>query len=203
LKSYDYSRAGAYFITVCTQDRACVLGEIVNGEMRLNDMGEIAVSVWRAIPEHFPGVATDEFVVMPNHIHGIVAVADTPVEATHASPLPALRERASGPSQRSIGAIVGSFKSAAAKRINESRGTAGVSVWQCNYYEHVIRNDDALNRARQYIIDNPAQWTMDRENPVADRHGAVGTNGACRGDACVAPTGTAVCDKSGAMGNGS
>jgi REP element-mobilizing transposase RayT len=175
LKSYDYSLAGAYFITVCTQDRACSLGEIVNGEMRLNDAGEIAVSVWREISEHFPSVATDEFVVMPNHIHGILVVADASVRATHASPLPALRGRASGPSQRSIGAIVGSFKSAAAKRINESRGTVGVSVWQRNYYEHVIRGDDALNRVRQYIIDNPAQWAMDRENPEANRHGTDGT----------------------------
>jgi REP element-mobilizing transposase RayT len=172
LKNYDYSQAGAYFITVCTQEHACLLGEIVNGEMRLNDMGEIVASVWRSIPEHFPNAITDEFVVMPNHIHGIVAIADAPVGATHAS-----QECASGPSRRSIGAIIGSFKSAVTKRINESRSAVGVSVWQRNYHEHVIRNDNALNHVRQYIIDNPAQWAMDRENPEVNRHGSAGENG--------------------------
>ncbi|MDR1277062.1 MAG: transposase [Candidatus Accumulibacter sp.] len=210
MKSYDYSRAGAYFITVCTQDRACSLGEIVNGEMRLNDMGEIVVSVWRAISKHFPNVTTDEFIVMPNHIHGIVVIADASVGATHASPLHAsplhasplhaLRGRTSGPSRGSIGAIIGSFKSAVAKRVNESRGVMGVSVWQRNYYENVIRNDDALNHARQYIIDNPAQWAMDRENPEVNKHGAIGADVGARHASPLRDA--VVCDKLEALGHG-
>jgi REP element-mobilizing transposase RayT len=205
LKSYDYSRAGAYFITICTQDRACFLGKVVNDEMRLNDMGEIASSVWWATPEHFPNVTMDEFVVMPNHIHGIVVIADAS-RATHASPLHALQGRTSGPSRGSIGTIIGSFKSAVTKRIHELRSVVGTSIWQRNYYEHVIRNDDTLNRARQYIIDNPAQWAMDRENPEANRHGAVGANGTGVTDTAIGAVGathasplldTAVCSKLG------
>jgi len=112
----------------------------------------------------------DAFVIMPNHMHGIVALVDSgTVGATHASPLPddASPGRPRGPKRQSIAYIIGSFKSAATKRINAVRGTPGVPVWQRNYYEHIIRDDESLNHIRQYILDNPAQWALDRENPAA------------------------------------
>ena len=163
LKSYDYSQAGAYFITICAHDRACVFGDIVDNQMRLSDAGRMATECWEEIPRHFPGVALDAFVVMPNHVHGIWVIADN-VGATHASP------QHCGPKSRSIAAIVGSFKSSVTKRINEIRRTPGVSVWQRNYYEHIVRNYESMNRIREYIINNPLQWAYDRENPVWATH---------------------------------
>lgn len=166
LKGHDYSQPGAYFVTVCTQDRACLFGEVTDGEMRLNPAGQLVERGWCAIPDHFPLARLDSFVVMPNHVHGIIVLSN--VRATHASPPrdPAPPGRPRGPQRHSIGAIVGSFKSAVTKNINASRGTPGAPVWQRNYYEHVVRDEGSLNRIRQYILDNPAQWAMDRDNPL-------------------------------------
>ena len=166
LPRFDYTQQGAYFVTVCTRNRSCLFGEIVNGEMRLNDIGRVAHRMWEEIPTHFPQVGIDAWVVMPNHIHGVIVIAGPPVEATHASPL----QRPAGPPKRSIGAIVGSYKSAVSKRINAMRGTPGAPVWQRNYYDHIIRNEAALNRIRQYIADNPARWAEDPENPARQSH---------------------------------
>jgi putative transposase len=170
LEGYDYAQPGAYFITICTQDRVCLFGDIVDGVMRLNQTGEIVRQCWMAIPEHFPHAMLDEFVVMPNHVHGIIVVGEMPnVGATHASPLPLAppRVRPHGPHRQSVGSIVGSFKSAATRRMNEYRGTSGTTVWQRNYYEHIIRTEDSLDRIRRYIAENPARWAVDRENPFA------------------------------------
>ena len=176
LKGYDYTRAGAYFVTICTKDRACLFGDVSDGVMRLNQMGQIVWQCWLAIPDHFPHVLLDEFVVMPNHVHGIIVIMAThivgarhAVGATHASPLQNddTPTRPRGPQRQSVASIVGSFKSAATKRINEQRGTPGAPVWQRNYYEHIIRDDESLNRIRQYIAENPLHWYLDRENPNA------------------------------------
>jgi len=163
LPEYDYAQPGAYFITACAHDRACLFGDIVGTDMRLNEWGEIAAECWRAIPDHFEHVTLDEYVIMPNHVHGILVIEDDwagNVRATHASPVPPR-----GPQPRSIGAIVGSFKSATARRINDLRGTPDTRVWHRNYYEHVIRSEESLRQIRQYIADNPIHWADDRENP--------------------------------------
>jgi len=176
LKGYDYTRAGAYFVTICTKDRACLFGDVAAGVMRLNQMGHIVRQCWLAIPDHVPHVLLDEFVVMPNHVHGIIVIVSTDtVGATHASPpqhaSPLQNHdtptRPRGPQRQSVGSIVGSFKSAATKRINEQRGTPGAPVWQRDYFEHIIRNDESLNRIREYILNNTLQWALDRENPLA------------------------------------
>jgi len=174
LAGYDYSWAGAYFVTICAHDRICQFGDIMNGEMRLNDAGRIVERCWREIPAHFPHVELDEFVIMPNHIHGILVITNTLgtndniVGATHASPLQQTN-RPCGPKSRSIAAIVGSFKSAVTKRINEMRGAPGEAVWQRNYYEHIIRDDESLNRIREYIMTNTIRWEEDEENPNGKR----------------------------------
>jgi REP element-mobilizing transposase RayT len=181
LKGYDYAQAGAYFVTICTQGRVCLFGEVEDGEMRLNEFGEMVRGCWLAIPDHFPHVALDAFVIMPNHVHGIVWIVDATTDAvgnvgathaspvqTHASPLPSSPQpsvRPRGPQRRSIGAVVGSFKSATARCINADRKTPGTPVWQRNYYEHVIRNEASLDGIRAYIVNNPLQWALDRENP--------------------------------------
>jgi len=183
LKGYDYTQAGAYFVTICTKDRACLFGDVADGVMRLNQMGHIVRQCWLAIPNHVPHVLLDEFVVMPNHVHGIIVIMPThDVGATHASPLQNddTPTRPRGPQPRSVASIVGSFKSAAAKRINEHRGTPGAPIWQRNYYEHIIRDDESLNLIRNYIADNPLRWQIDAENPntisVDDRWNASVVN---------------------------
>jgi len=161
LRDYDYSLAGAYFITICTKNRECLLGDVVDGEMRVNEYGRIVETCWNEIPLHFPDTEIDQFAIMPNHVHGIIFISNI-VGATHASPL----RNTSGPKSRSIGAIVGSFKSAVAKRINELRNTHGVPVWQRNYYDHIIRDEDNMNQIREYIINNPLKCAEDEENPL-------------------------------------
>ena len=161
LQDYDYTRAGAYFITIVTQDRKCMFGEIVDGEMRPNDWGQIVQDEWDNSREIRREIELDVFIVMPNHIHGVVVIADGSGRATGRSPLQ------SGPSRQSLGAFVGGFKAVVTKRINALSGLPGKPVWQRNYFEHVIRNEDSLNRIRQYILDNPMRWEFDRDNPAS------------------------------------
>ena len=168
LQDYDYSQCGAYFITVCTQERGLLFGEITDGAMQLSCAGRQVELCWLDIPNHFPYVELDSFVVMPNHVHGIVVVGGSPVGAKNLSPLHKTNkstQRPVGAPAKSLGSIVHGFKIGVT---NWFRGNTNVRiVWQRNYYEHVIRNEESLNRIRQYIVDNPARWEFDRENPVA------------------------------------
>jgi putative transposase len=167
---------------MCTHQREDLFGEIVEGVMRLNEFGHIVVECWEAIPRHFPHVECDAFVVMPNHIHGIVVIvdapkpgnstSDVPVGAQHAAPLQTTNRSNSRPNVApgSLGAIVRSFKSAVTKRTNRLRQVEGAPVWQRNYYERIIRNERELNAYRDYILNNPAQWEFDRDNlPIDER----------------------------------
>lgn len=169
LRGYDYTQAGAYFITICTHTRECLLGEVVNDEMRPNEYGNIVRFQWNEIPVHFSDVGTASFVVMPNHIHGIIVLTDacrggvtppnrvTTLDKTGTEPVP-LRKR-------TLGQIVAYFKYQTTKSINQIRSTPGAHVWQRNYYEHVIRNQTDLEEIREYIVNNPLKWDLDRENP--------------------------------------
>ena len=161
LKNYDYSQAGAYFVTTVTRTRACVFGEVVNGEMQLNDFGRIVQTVWNELPNHYSGMECDAFVVIPNHVHGIVVLNDLPVGAGF-KPAPTR----TGINHR-LAEIVRAFKTFSSRRVNDLRKTQGLPLWQRNYFEHVIHNEESLNRIRQYILDNPARWDFDRENPRA------------------------------------
>lgn len=190
LQSYDYRTAGAYFVTICTFQKEPILADVIDGEARLTPQGNVVQECWNEIPQHFPNVELDMFVAMPNHLHGIIMIHDS-VGATHASPdvkttgdvgarhaspdnatadqTRARHDRAthasplhqSGPPKRSVGAIIGSFKSACTKRINGLRNTPGLPLWQRNYHERVIRNDEELNALRDYIQCNPARWEED------------------------------------------
>ncbi len=194
LAHHDYSSPGAYFVTVCTHNRQCLFGEIVDAKMRPNAFGRIVRSVWDELPRHYPGVELDTFVVMPNHVHGIVVITTREndvthlvrhdndvgfVGAIHELPLRQQRRR-TGQWQPEgfrahrrpmlLGRIVGQFKMTTAKAINLSRGTTGVRVWQRNYYEHAIRDVRDMLRIRAYILANPARWVRDPENaPSIDR----------------------------------
>ncbi len=181
LNGYDYTQTGAYFVTVCMQNHECLFGEITDGQMVLNDTGRIVNDCWNNIPVHFPHVELDEFIIMPNHVHGIFVIVGANVGATHvdvthidvmhvgathASPLQQTSTPC-GPKRHSVGAIVGSFKSAVTKRTNEIQNTPGAKLWQRNYYEHIIRDENNMNRIREYIMNNPLKWESDRENPKA------------------------------------
>ena len=182
LKGYDYSQAGAYFITICTQDRACLFGKVVNGEMRLNDAGRMVLAEWNMLPERFPHVVLDAFVVMPNHVHGIVVITNPATDDT-ATTAPTIVGTGlvpvpnAGATTRvaptvgdivapTVGDIVGAFKSRVTVEYIRGVKTSGWPpfrgrLWQRNYYEHIIRTDDALGRIRAYILNNPARWETD------------------------------------------
>jgi len=173
LREYDYSQAGAYHITVCTRDRECLFGGIADGQMQVSEAGQIVEDVWCALPKFYPSVELDAFVVMPNHVHGIIVIRNG-VGAIHESPLRS-KSSASPPVDHRrtmlLSKIIGRFKMVSAKEINVRRRTPGQPRWQRNYYDHIIRDEEALRRIRQYITDNPAQWEFDRENPVASTPG--------------------------------
>jgi len=177
LKGYDYSKAGAYFVTICAQNRECLLGDIVDGETRLNDAGKMVKRCWGEIPTHFPHVELDEFIVMPNHMHGIIVIC--PTGRGMACRAPTQRQFAK-PIAGSLSTIIGSFKSATTRQINHIRNTPGHHVWQRNYYERIIRSEEEMDRIRTYIIDNPVKWAGDEDNPVNIANG--------RGMVCHAPT---------------
>src|SRR3990170_4846715 len=173
LPAYDYAEAGAYFVTICTQNRECVFGEVVQGRMISNGPGQMVESVWHQLPQHYPGVEVDAFVVMPNHVHGIIILAGAGPRACPDDPG---RPQGEGQPQGvaptkslSLPHVVHRFKSLTTARYrigvlqNGWRPFPG-RLWQRNYHEHIIRNEEELNHIRQYIIDNPSHWERDEEN---------------------------------------
>ena len=190
LKGYDYARPGWYFVTVCVQDTQHLLGEVVDGEMNLNEAGQIVRRAWRNLPSRFPSVLLDEHVVMPNHFHGIIHIvgaglAPPKQSKVGAGPAP--------PKQSNVGAglappregdagiaptakvtasraptlvdTVRVFKSTAARAVNVLLQRQGRRLWQRDYFEHIIRSDRELEIIREYIRTNPQRWATDPENP--------------------------------------
>ncbi|ABK98893.1 transposase [Pelobacter propionicus] len=155
LQGYDYTQAGAYFVTVCARNRECLFGGIVNGDMRLNDAGRIVADSWEWLAEQYDHVSLDEYVVMPNHAHGIIVITDDCRGGSRTAPTGI---------RKPIGRLVGAFKTVSTKGINELCETAGRKLWQRNYWEHIVRNEPELNRIREYIHNNPAQWELDSLN---------------------------------------
>lgn len=178
LRGYDYSQNGAYFITICVQDRKPLFGQIVNGEMQLNPFGVIARDEWLKTSEMRKNIEMDEFVIMPNHIHGIIVIDDFDSARTgtlQRAPTSAARaptentpatEQFGKPTSNTIPTIIRGYKGAVTKQINTLQINAGVynmpeRIWQKNYYEHVIRNEASLNKIREYIMSNPRNWIED------------------------------------------
>ncbi len=171
LQDYDYSQPGVYFVTVCTKDRKCLFGTIQNGEMKLNNMGDTIMDAWINLPRRFSNIEMDYFVIMPNHIHGIIRIVGAGL------PRPAQPNASSGAETAplpyaTLGQMIAFFKYASTKQINALRQMPGRSMWQRNYYEHIIRSESKLNQIRQYILGNPTQWDQDENNlfhrPVVD-----------------------------------
>lgn len=163
LKGYDYSQDGLYFITLCTFDRKCFFGYIENSKMILNAAGNIAEQCWTDIPNHFPQVILHDYVIMPNHIHGIVEIVGanqySPAIAKNISPEAAKNiSPLRGPSQ-TIGSVVRGFKIGVTKWMRQN--TDIQNIWQRNYYEHIIRDHNSFKNISNYIINNPSKWEQD------------------------------------------
>lgn len=190
LKGYDYSMPGAYFVTICAQDRNCLFGKVENGQMRLNDMGQMVDIWWRKIFDRYNNISADEYIIMPNHIHGIINIVgaipcnrpvnnvknETAIHDDRGENMVLRRgENMVSPLRISntyagLGQYVSWFKRMSTTEYiqhvkNDNWQPFDKRIWQRNYYEHVIRNDAELNRIRQYIIENPLKWDMDSEHP--------------------------------------
>jgi REP element-mobilizing transposase RayT len=181
LREYDYSRRGAYFVTICTQNRECLFGNIQHNEMVLNQAGEMAYKTCNNLSIKCPGIEIDEFIIMPNHVHGIIIIVGAPLvgalsvesrmDVNDRAGIRPNRRAGTRPAPTSLGDVVGIFKSISthqyAINVNANNWPAFPGkLWQRNYYERIIRNDDELNRIREYISNNPLHWDNDENNPA-------------------------------------
>lgn len=173
LKGYDYSQAGGYYVTIVAWRRECLFGEVVNKEMVLSKFGLIAKQQWEKLPKRFPNIELGAYMIMPNHMHGIIEIIDgrgtagnlnnIDGESSRRAPT---NEQFQKPVTGSIPTIIRSYKSAVSYRINLMRRTESVPVWQRNYYEHIIRDEKDLQNKTDYIDANPLLWEEDDENPI-------------------------------------
>ena len=181
LRGYDYSQAGAYFVTICTKSKEYLFGDVVEGGMRLNEVGKMVQMIWDELPKYYQGVAINAFQIMPNHVHGIIILKHQNFSVgagPRACPKNAAGPRACSSTGQpqgvaptiSLSDVVHRFKSLTTTRYRQVVKNYGLPLfhgqfWQRNYYEHIIRNDVELNRIREYIQNNPFKWHLDRENP--------------------------------------
>jgi putative transposase len=164
LSGYDYRQQGVYFVTLCTQEKLCLFGQISDSTMRLNQYGIIADSVWQEIPLHYPDINNSIFIVMPNHIHGLISFQEFKRAGfvnRWGKPAPTR--------PFTLSEIVRAFKTYSSRRINQLRNTPGVHIWQRGYYEHIIQSEQEYHQIGEYILFNPAKWESDRENPNVNR----------------------------------
>jgi len=147
---YDYSQPGAYFVTVCVKDRKCLFGRIESGVMHPSPLGFFIGDQWRGIPSHYDNVRLDAWVVMPNHLHGILLIMKPRADQLRMA--------------KSLSSVLGGFK-AGFSREGKQLGLLSGTVLQPRFFDHIIRHERALGRIREYIRGNPAQWTLDKEDP--------------------------------------
>ena len=169
LQSWDYGWNGAYFVTICTQNREHFFGKIIDGKMQLSEIGFFADKYWLEIPQHFPFVKLGDFVVMPNHVHGIIIIDKTNddgdvVDAQNFAHLQSPKSSSTkknkfGPQSKNLASIIRGYKIGVtknAKKINP------MWQWQSRYYDHIIRDEGSYNRISEYIINNPKKWAADK-----------------------------------------
>lgn len=165
LPGHDYATPGAYFLTLCTHQRACIFGRVEKGEMQLSQFGEIVQGHWSKLPKHHAHLRLDAFIVMPNHLHGILILENGWGGAIAPETNQITNPQSSNSSKlrkcHAISEIVRGFKTFSAKRINEIRQTPGIPVWQRNFYDRIIRDDAGLQKVRAYITQNPKVWEQD------------------------------------------
>jgi len=165
LQNRDYSAPGYYYVTICTYNKINYFGDIKNGEMRLSDVGDIADEYWLRIPEHYPFVGLDAYVVMPNHIHGIVIIPGG-VETQHFASRDNQYRNKFGPQSNNLSSIIRGYKVGVKKwAVLNDVGF----VWQPRFYDHIIRKDRSLDSIRKYILENPLRWDKDEENIIVKK----------------------------------
>lgn len=187
LKGYDYTQAGAYFVTLVAWQRECLFGSMRNDRVVLSDMGKTVTNYWLRLPKTF-NIQLDEWVIMPNHLHGIIVIEhnsrDDASSDNYEYKVKATWSDSSlhpiGTTHGSLGAILQNFKSVSTRKINQIQGTPGVPIWQRNYYERIIRDEEEWGRIRLYIQENPARWMGDVEH---DGWGMWSGEFKCRGEA--------------------
>lgn len=175
LRGYDYADGGAYFITICVHGKECLFGQVVESEMGLNESGPIVQASWEALPSRFPSLILDVLQIMPNHLHGIFVIPGPGLEPSLAAATgaPVIEPHpktpgagtASGTPAIAMGDVVGAFKSISTIEVNRFLRRIGRRLWQENFFEHIIRGVDSLEKIRDYIAYNPALWLQDPENP--------------------------------------
>jgi REP element-mobilizing transposase RayT len=153
LRGYDYSQPGRYYVTICTQNKEHRFGEVVEGEMHRNELGDYVGRCWQWLAQQYPYVVLDEWIVMPNHLHGIIVITGCR-GASRSAPT----------KRKPLGRLVGAFKTVSRGRINQMGGTAGRALWQRDFYDRIIRSERELNSIREYIRTNPPRWASDPEN---------------------------------------
>jgi len=172
LRDWDYSDPGYYFVTICTKDRICYFGKIVHSQVVLSDIGMIVFEEWKETEKKRHNIKLDSWIVMPNHIHGIIIITkkyNCCVETSHrdVSTCQNVSARRDVSTEKlkpnTLGSIIGQFKSVCTKKIRQIGNDK--FAWQSRFYDHIIRNDQSLNNIRQYIQYNPMRWDMDRNNP--------------------------------------
>ncbi len=170
LPGYDYSQPGAYFVTMVTHGHRCLFGRVEEGEMVLNTLGRVASAQWHQLPYRFADLELGEWVIMPNHIHGILVItgkgeasSDKLLRPQSESIKDASPLRPNGTIPGSVGAIIQNFKSVTSRKINSQLSKAKEPLWHRNYYEHVIRNEQDLQTITDYIMTNPLNWEKDEE----------------------------------------
>ena len=163
LNGHDYAQPGAYFVTICTRENECLFGDVVDDTVRLNDYGRIAHEEWLRTASIRPRVTLDTFAIMPNHVHGIIVLADDTLSDSGTQRAPT-GEQFGRPTPDSIPTIVRGFKACVTYRINTSRTTPGLPVWQRGFYEHIVRDAAAAAMVREYITNNPLQWALEHKN---------------------------------------
>ena len=178
LEDFDYASENAYFVTICTHDMQCIFGDVIDGKMRLNEFGKMVEREWLETENRFPHVDLDEFVIMPNHVHGIIIVGATLAVArasqtrAGASPAPTheMMQTVCKSKRPTLGQIVGAFKSLSARKWIKYIEQGNIldkcgKLWQRNFYDHIIRNENDLYHIRGYIFQNPLNWHLDENNP--------------------------------------
>jgi len=162
LPEYDYSQTNLYFVTICTANRQPLFGQIQDGHINFSEAGRIVTEEWLRTEEIRSYVELDQFMVMPNHFHGILFLASEPEGTARRAPT---RQGFGKPAPGSLPAIIRAFKAAVTNRIHILEKFSRIPIWQRNYYEHVIRDEGGLERIREYILNNPHTWELDKENP--------------------------------------
>ena len=162
---YDYSSPNYYFVTICIKNRECLFGEIINNKIKLSEIGKIVKNHWYKLTDYCKNIKLDEFMVMPNHLHGIILICE-PNNVLGKSCRGGVTPPLPLSNKITLGNIVAYYKYQSTKQINLLTNAPGQMVWQRNYYEHIIRNERELEKIRQYIISNSYNWEKDRNNPI-------------------------------------